>query len=137
MSMFTTRAEMEAQGFKKIGHNGGSFVTGFFYNPVTHETRTEVLRDYDYADGSRDNDDLYYMEEDEEARKAYEHHMGFVLVGDLIEVYKGRKVPIGTKAKIVKIEPWYDANHRWKADYAILDNGMRTNVNNCRLVEEI
>ena len=52
-------------GFFKVAENGGTYVTGVFYNPTTGEVKHELLRDYDYADGSRDNDELYYMPIDE------------------------------------------------------------------------
>ena len=41
--------------------SGGSYVTAEFYNPTTGETRSECVRDYDYGDCSRDNDELYNM----------------------------------------------------------------------------
>ena len=50
--------------FYKISHHGSTYVTGEFYNPVTKELKSELLADYDYADGSRDNVELYAELED-------------------------------------------------------------------------
>ena len=50
--------------------------------------------------------------------------------GDEVKVVKGRKVPVGTIANVKEIRPYYDRYHRWVCDYAYLDNGMKTNVNN-------
>ena len=129
-----TKQQMIDDGFYKVAESGGTYVTGLFFNPVTKEVRSEVLRDYDYSDGSRDNDDLYYMEINESVRVEYQHHIGIILAGDVVEVIKGRKVPIGTVATVVEIKPFKDQYGRHQADYAYLSNGMKTNVNNCKLV---
>ena len=47
------------EGFFKVKQSGGSYVVAVFYNPYTGETRSECVRDYDYGDCSRDNDELY------------------------------------------------------------------------------
>lgn len=125
---------MEENGFYKISHNSGCFVTGDFYNPETKELITEKLRDYDYSDCSRDNDELYYMEVNKEARRQYFRDNGVIQEDDTVKVIKGRKVPIGTIAKVKEVKPVYDRYRRWVADYVYLDNGMRTNVNNCMLI---
>lgn len=125
--------------FYKVSENGGTFVTAVFYNPNTNEYFETLVRDYDYADGSRDKDDLYYKPISENAKRKWIHAWGSVLVGDTVEVFKGRKVKIGTIAKIVQIKPYYDPYcswKRWLCDYAYLDNGQKTNVLNCRLVED-
>lgn len=125
----------ELKGFHKVSHEGGTYVTGMFYNPETGEEISVLLRDYDYADCSRDNDELYYMPIDEEVRVLWLHKHGIICEGDTVKVVKGRKIPIGTVAKVVKIKAYYDKYHRWCADYAYLDNGMKTNVDNCELLE--
>ena len=70
---------------------------------------------------------------DKGIRDKWLHHHGFVLEGDLIEVYKGRKVKVGTIARITEIKPYNDRYGRCVAHYAYLDNGERTNISNCRL----
>lgn len=122
-------------GFKKIGQEGGTFIVATFWNEKTNEIQTKCVRDYDYSDCSRDIDELYYMPIDEDASKKYGHSIGLIFDGDFIEVFKGRKVPIGTVAKVKKIYAVKDKYNRWVADYALLENGMRTNVNNCRYIE--
>lgn len=123
-------------GFFKIAQNGGTYVVATFYNPDTNEIKTQCVRDYDYADASRDNDELYYMDIDEEVRRKYLRFKGIIQVGDTVEVFKGRKVPIGTVAEVKEIKPYYDHYHRHIADYAYFTDGQRTNIDNCKLIKE-
>ena len=125
---------MLKEGYFKVAESGGTFVVGTFFNPVTKDSYTEVLRDYDYADGSRDNDELYYMEINEEARRAWKHCNGQILEGDMVMVCKGRKVPIGTHGIVKRIVPYKDRYGRIQAYYAYLDNDIKVNVDNCILV---
>lgn len=121
------------EGFYKVEQSGDSFIIGIFYNPDTKEECHEILRDYDYFDCSRDNDELYYMEIDKDVRRQWLHNKGVILIDDTVEVIKGRKVPIGTIAKVTDKKPYKDRYGRTQAIYLYFDNGMRTNENNCRL----
>jgi len=94
------------EGFFKVDQSGGSYVTAEFYNPTTGETRSECVRDYDYGDCSRDNDELYNMPIDKEVRTLWLHSRGQILAGDTVEVVKGRKVPRGTIATVKSIRPY-------------------------------
>lgn len=120
--------------FYKVAQSGSIFITALFFDPETKEVRNEVVRDYDYADGSRDNDELYYMPIDEEVKKLYLRHIGIISVGDTIEVVKGRKVPIGTIADVIDIRDWKDQYGRVQTRYAYLSNGQKTNITNCKIV---
>lgn len=122
--------------FYKVSHNGGTYVTGLFVNPITWETKLECLRDYDYSDCSRDNDELYYMPIDEEVARLWRRHCGIVGVGDTVEVIKGRKMPIGYIGKVADLRDWRDQFGRVQATYAVFEDGKRTNVDNCRILEE-
>ena len=123
-------------GFYKVGQYGGSYITATFFNPETKEHYSKCVRDYDYADKSRDDDELYYMDIDTEAEKAWKHFNGEILVGDVVEVIHGRKVPVGTIATVKDKKAYYDKYHRWVADYLYFDNGMKTNEKNCVLLEK-
>ena len=123
------------EGFYKVSQHGGSYVVAIFFNPETKEEYSKCVRDYDYADCSRDDDELYYMDIDEEVANAWQHHNGEILVSDTVRVVKGRKVPLGTVAKVTAKRPYYDRYNRWVADYLYFDNGMKTNVKNCEFVE--
>ena len=122
---------MDLKGFKKVSQSGGSYVQATFYNMDSKDEFTMCVRDYDYSDGSRDDDELYYMEIDEEARVDWLHKHGQILKGDQVKVIKGRKVKVGTIAKVVGKREIKDQYGRWVADYVILDNGQQTNVTNC------
>lgn len=120
--------------FYKISHEGGTFVVGTFFNPITKEVKTEVLRDYDYADCSRDNDELYYMPINEQAKRMYLHLNGVILVGDTVEVVKGRKMPIGYVGVVKAIYPYRDCYGRIRTQYLYFEDGQKTNVDNCKLI---
>ena len=124
-------------GFFKVWQSGGTFVTAKFYNPETDEEFVEVVRDYDYSDGSRDKDDLYYMEtvgQDHPAYRKYMHKHGYFLPGDTVFVFKGRKIPVGYSGKIERIREVKDRYGRWVADYVVFEDGQQTNKENCILV---
>ena len=121
-------------GFYKVEQSGGCYVSATFYNPDTKEEYCCCVRDYDYADCSRDNDELYYMTINEDIRRQWLHDNGVILVGDTVKVVKGRKVPIGTIAKIIDKKPYKDRYGRTRAIYAYLNNGTKTNINNCILL---
>jgi len=121
-------------GFYKVAQDGGSYVVATFYNPETNETFSKCVRDYDYSDCSRDNDELYYMDIDNEARIKWLHSKGVILVGDTVEVVKGRKVPVGTVARVIDKKPYKDRYGRIQTIYLYLDNGMRTSEDNCKLL---
>lgn len=56
-------------GFYKVAQTGGTYVVATFYNPETGDMKSKCVRDYDYSDCSRDDDELYYMEINEDVRK--------------------------------------------------------------------
>lgn len=120
--------------FYKVNQTGGSYVVALFVNPITWQTYTVCVRDYDYSDCSRDNDELYYMPIDEEAANAWRKHIGIVEAGDTVKVVKGRKAPLGTVAKVTRVYDYKDRYGRVVAVYAVLDNGMKTSVYNCEII---
>lgn len=120
--------------FYKVEQSGGTFVTGTFFNPVTKEEKREVLRDYDYADCSRDNDELYFLPIDKEVQKVWMHHHGQIVAGDTVEVVKGRKLPIGYKGIVKEIKPFRDKYGRTQCHYAYFTDGSKTNIDNCKLI---
>lgn len=122
--------------FYKVGENGGTYVVGYFYNPITGEEKHECIRDYDYADGSRDNNELYYMPIDEDIRRLWLHSHGRILAGDTVEVFKGRTLEHGTILKVKDIKPYKDCYGRTKANYIYSTDGRRINIDNCRLIAE-
>ena len=124
-------AELLERGFRKVEQSGWTYITAHFYNPQTGETMYGCVRDYDYEDCRNDNDDLYYMPIDAEARRAYLHSIGIILDGDTVEVVKGRKVPVGTVGKVTKKYEVNDKYGRWVADYVVINGEFRTNVTNC------
>ena len=122
------------EGFFKVNQSGGGYVVALFFNPTTKETYTKCVRDYDYADGSRDDDELYYMPIDREVAEIYRKHIGIIAVGDVVEVFKGRKVPIGAVGKVTKIYDWKDRYGRVQSTYAVFEDGTKTSVYNCRII---
>ena len=120
--------------FYKVSHQGGSYVTATLFNPVTKEYKTICVRDYDYSDGSRDNDEYYYMEIDEEARREWLHFNNIICEGDVIEVVKGRTLPHGFRGTVRNLYDYKDRYGRYLATYAYFEEGGKINVSNCKLV---
>lgn len=120
-------------GYYKVKQEGGSYVVATIFNPETGDEKTMCVRDYDYSDCSRDNDEIYEMPINENARKAWMHKHGAILKGDRIRVFKGRKVKVGTIATVTDIKPYKDMYGRVLTMYAYLDTGERTSIANCEL----
>ena len=123
------------RGFYKVKQSGGSYIVAYFFNPATKETISTCVRDYDYFDCSRDNDELYYMPIDQAAAELYRKHIGIIAAGDTVRVVKGRKVPIGTVARVARVFDYRDCYGRTVATYAVFDDGRKTSVSNCEIVD--
>lgn len=124
-------------GFYKVATTGFSLTMATFFNPETKESFTSRVWDID-------DDRLLYDDEiqilrnmpiDESVHRQYLHHIGHILEGDTVEVYKGRKIPIGYTGIVKAIKPFCDRYGRWQANYIYFADGQRTNYNNCRLVK--
>ena len=111
------------------------FFNRTFYNPITKEVFTKITWDIDrpYINDDEEIEILRYLPIDKNISSQWLHSNGVIQVGDTIEVIKGRKVPIGTTAQVIDIRPYYDCYRRWQCDYVYLDNGMKTNVTNCKM----
>ena len=121
---------MVRDGFRKVRQEGGTFVVATFFNPVTGETYEKCVRDYDYGDCSRDDDDAYYMEIDPVARRAWLRSCGVVSPGDVVRVVKGRKVPVGTVGTVARMFDWKDRYGRVQTRYCVLTDGTKVSVDN-------
>lgn len=133
VKMSITNEELNEKGFFKVYEGGSSYITVIYYKPTSKCYCSFVARDYDYS-GERDNDSLYFAPICESVRIEYLHELGIICEGDKIQVVKGRKVPKGTIATVKKIYPYKDKYGRIQAYYAYLDNGMKTNIDNCILL---
>lgn len=123
------------QGFYKVKQSGGNYVVALFFNPDTKETFSACVRDYDYSDCSRDNDELYRLPIDKAVAEIYRKHIGVIAAGDVVKVVKGRKVKIGTVARVTRVFDYRDQYGRTVATYAVFEDGQKTNVSNCVIVE--
>ena len=122
---------MTEDGFFKIRERGSTFITGDFFNPVTKELKVLVLRDYDYSDCSRDNDELYQLPIDRDALEAYNAYNGIISEGCMVRVVKGRKVPVGYEGIVVKMKKIYDMYGRFICNYVFFADGQKTSEENC------
>ena len=131
------------KGFYKVTEEGGTYVVSYFYNPETNEYFSACTRDYDYADGSRDNDELYYMPIDKEVRRVYLRHLGNILIGDKIIIFKGRKM-LG-EVKTVADEREYipphcegwSNRHAYAVWYFQFTDGTSVAQKNCKALVEL
>lgn len=132
-----TVEKLAEYGFEKYGYEfGGQMVHHYWYSEQLDATWGCKVRDYEYT-AEYDNEILYdlpWSSRKDEIEKMLRRRAGVVQVGDTIEVFKGRKVPKGTIAKVVSLKDWHDQYGRWRCTYAHLDDGQRTNVSNCRIV---
>lgn len=124
------------KGYYKVLQEGGNYVIATFYNPNTKETITKCVRDYDYSDCSRDDDELYFMEINKDIQRIYYHDKGMILEGDKARVIKGRTLKHGYIGTVQKIKEYKDKYGRWLADYIYFEDGKKINIKNCELVME-
>lgn len=130
------------KGFYKISERGGTYVTAVFYNPTTNEIFETCVRDYDYYDGSRDNDELYYMPINDEAMVACQHAYGHFVAGDKVIIARGRKMVGETKTvkEIYDFVPSACAGYKYKSkyatEYARFTDGTKCATKNCDYLGE-
>ena len=67
--------------------------------------------------------------------KAKRLKWGIVAEGDVVEIVKGRKIPLG-EIKTVKEFFNYSKNGVFCCKYAIFTDGTKTNINNCKLIKQ-
>ena len=120
--------------FYKVAQDGGIYITATFYNPDTEEYFTTCVRDYDYADCSRDKDELYYKSINEEVTKEFYHHFGKLYEGDTVEIYKGRKLPIGAVKTIARFYDYKDCYGRVQTTYVVFTDNTKTSITNIKLI---
>lgn len=125
-------------GFYKVAEDNGGVCVGTFFNPDTKESFSKITWDIDrpYINDDDEVETLRYLPINHEVKRVWLHHIGRILVGDTVEVFKGRKIPIGYIGVVEDIKPFYDRYHRWQADYIYFKDGKRTNYNNCKLIKE-
>lgn len=123
------------KGFYKVNIDNGGVCVDTFFNPETKESFSKITWDIDrpYINDNEETEILRFLPLNKDVRKEWLTFNGVIQIGDTIEVFKGRKIPKGTIAKVVNIKPFYDCYHRWQCDYAYLDNGQKTNISNCKL----
>lgn len=129
------------KGFYKVEQTNGTYVRATFYNPETNEYFSTCVRDYDYYDGSRDNDELYYMPIDDEACDAFRHANGMFRVGDKVNIVSGRKMVGETKtvADIYDFIPehcigWQN-RMAYAVEYARFTDGTKCATKHCVYAE--
>lgn len=123
------------KGFYKVAEDNGGVCVGTFWNPETKESFSKITWDIDrpYINDNEEIEILRYLPINREVRSAWLHYNGIIQVNDVVKVVKGRKVPIGTIAKVIDKKPYKDRYGRTQAIYLYFDNGMKTNENNCVL----
>lgn len=131
--------ENKYKGFYLVKTDGFSVSYGTFFNPVTRECFEKMLWDND--DWRVENEPEVQAlcalpRADEAVMKIWYRHIGKIQIGDLVEVYKGRKVPKGYRGVVVKIWEWRDHYGRGQTTYVNFADGQKTSISNCRLIKE-
>ena len=126
------------KGFYKVNQEGTSLTIATFYNPETRESFTRRVWDMDDDRLLYDEEvqELRYMQINKEIRWLWLHRSGIIQIGDTVKVVKGRKLPVGKTGKVKDIKPYFDRYRRWCCDYIYFDDGTRTSIKNCVLVED-
>lgn len=140
-------------GFVKVDHSVGSgWVVVTIWNPTTKEFKCVTCDDleYQYGDGFVDREFTFeerdymlrrmpwfggskeikqqYMEwKYQESLKA-----GRILVGMTVEVFKGRKYPIGTTGVVEGFSEYRDRYGRVCTTYVVTTDGKRIPRENCK-----
>ena len=129
-------AHLEADGWRLVARDGGTYVTGVLFNVLTHESDSVKLADYERWDPFEGVEDAYWYSKsiDYDARREWCRCRGVIAEGLTARVVKGRKVPIGYTGVVSRIRKVYDRYDRWVANYAVFEDGTSTNVDNCVLV---
>lgn len=127
------------KGFYKVDEDGGVYVCATFYNPQTNETFRTCVRDYDYEDGSRDNDELYYLPLNKGVAKGFFHRYGQIFDGDEIVVVRGRKM-LGERKRVTRVYDFIPEHFRgWRnqsayaVEYLYFTDGTKCASKNCEL----
>ena len=128
--------EDSINGFYKVNEDNGGVCVATFYNPQTKENFTKIVWDIDDTRLDRDEENAKwrFLPINMEVRAEYLHSLGCILIGDTVEVFKGRKVPIGTVGRVEAKRRIKDRYGRVHGMYVVLDNGMRTNEENVHLI---
>ena len=90
------------KGFFKVNENNGGVNVCTFFNPETKEEFSKIVWDID-NDRLLEDDEiqiLRYLTIDNDAVIAWKHFNNAFVVGDNVEVIKGRKIPKGTILKV-------------------------------------
>lgn len=90
------------KGFYKVGESNGGIEVATFFNPETKEEFSKIVWDID-NDRLLDDDEiqiLRFLPLDEATIIAWKHFHNQFVIGDNVEVIKGRKVPKGTVLKV-------------------------------------
>ena len=135
-------------GFVKVRtYTDGLFTKVELWNPQTKESKTVIVDDLDYLPGDSPFIDREYanacheplFDESKEIEEAYIAWRyadclarGVFLEGLTVEVYKGRKYPIGTTGKVERFYDVYNDYGRWVATYIQTTDGKRIPVHNCK-----
>ena len=90
------------KGFYKVYVNGGGVEVCTFFNPETKEEFSKITWDIedDRLLWDEEIQILRFLPIDEAAVIAWKHHNNQFVVGDNVEVVRGRKVPKGTMLKV-------------------------------------
>ena len=119
-----------------------------FINKNTLEVRSINYdwQDYEYSDASMRDTHDYYIEKfsyniNNFAQKLYSYSKllkakgkRYMSAGAIVKVVKGRKVPKGTTGIIKGFQDITDCYRRYQGQYAIFEDGTKTNKNNLELI---
>ena len=142
-------------GFVKVGmdlYGGVKYVN--LWHPKTHECKSVACEDTEYWDDDMGLVDRSYTcierhkilglpwyggeNEVEEAYEAWKRKEDFkagrIRKGFTVEVFKGRKFPIGTRGVVKEFSDFKDKYGRVQSTYIVTEDGKRIPMHNCKVV---
>lgn len=126
---------IDEAGFVKVGQDSGGVVVAYFWHPITGRTTSYIVYDADSGRQARKELRWPLFAGSKQIEKAYKEANGIIEVGSKVEVFKGRKFPIGMQAVVEKFYTWY-GRYGQTAEYVVTTEGSRIPLGNVKLVVE-
>lgn len=119
-----------------VNTRGFSCTWTTIFNIVTHDIQTHMTWDIDNEWVENANIDIISLPNaPKEVKDLYEHLMGVIKVGDLVQIVSGRKFK-GEFKRVSKMFE-YRINKYYSVPYLVFEDGTKVNEFNCKLVQEL
>lgn len=127
--------ERNLENFYIISQSGFSMTTTLIFNIKTYERKAYITWDIDNAYYEEINKDVAKLPRaTKQIKDLYEHHMGFIKIGDLVQVVKGRKLK-GECKRVANTFDYKISDYN-SIPYLVFEDGTKVSEYNCKLIKE-